>query len=394
MFWGLIMEPNKWYSQVVENSFHVSMASLDVETADDGIVQVILCYGDRNYLLCSLKKNSTWQVPLDLNFQEGTKIAFTCNGEGHVHLTGYMIMDENTDDFDKYEDESENEQEEVQVNKKLPKRKATESPKEEKELKRLKQLVEAESSDDDDIEEDGIDQDDAEDSDDEDNMQEIEDDDDDDNDEEEEEEEEEDNDDEEDDEDEEDEEDEEENKMQIQRKPTKQPQQHENKKKQTQEQQQPKKKHDNQKLINGKEVRSEQQSKQQKKNKVEQAQLHQQNAQKEAKKRVVEGGVLVEDKKIGNGAVAQSGKFVAVYSVGRLKNGKKIDSTLEGEGFKFRLGKGEVIRGWDVGIAGMKIGGKRRITIPPNMAYGAKGSPPVIPGNSTLIFDIELRKVY
>lgn len=112
------------------------------------------------------------------------------------------------------------------------------------------------------------------------------------------------------------------------------------------------------------------------------------------KKRVVEGGVLIEERKIGNGAMAQPGKFVAVYSVGRLKNGKKIDSTLEGEGFKFRLGKGEVIKGWDVGIAGMKVGGKRRITIPSNMAYGAQGSPPIIPGNSVLIFDIELRKVY
>ncbi|CAK9800084.1 46 kDa FK506-binding nuclear protein [Anthophora plagiata] len=77
-----------------------------------------------------------------------------------------------------------------------------------------------------------------------------------------------------------------------------------------------------------------------------------------------------------------------------MKNGKKFDSTTQGTGFKFRLGKGEVIKGWDIGIVGMKVGGKRRITIPPAMAYGAKGSPPVIPGNSTLVFEVELKNVH
>lgn len=70
-----------------------------------------------------------------------------------------------------------------------------------------------------------------------------------------------------------------------------------------------------------------------------------------------------------------------------------FDSTKSGEGFKFLLGRGEVIRGWDIGVAGMKVGSKRRITCPPQMAYGAKGSPPVIPPNATLVFEVELRGI-
>lgn len=70
-----------------------------------------------------------------------------------------------------------------------------------------------------------------------------------------------------------------------------------------------------------------------------------------------------------------------------------FDSSKSGQGFSFNLGRGEVIRGWDIGVAGMKVGSKRRLEIPAALAYGAKGSPPVIPGNSTLIFEVELRGV-
>ena len=70
-----------------------------------------------------------------------------------------------------------------------------------------------------------------------------------------------------------------------------------------------------------------------------------------------------------------------------------FDSCLKGKPFKFRLGAGEVIKGWDVGIEGMKVGGKRRLTIPPQMAYGAKGAPPDIPANSHLVFEVECKAV-
>lgn len=375
MFWGLIMEPNKRYTQVVEKSFHVSMASLDLTTADNNLVQVMLGYDNRNYLLCSLKQGSTWQVPLDLNFQEGTKIAFTCNGQGHVHLTGYVISDEDMD-LDELEDEEEEEEVPQLVDKKI-KRKATESLKNQKNTKRPKQDVETESSGDEEINLDGSDSDDSDRDGDESLVNEKE--------------EETDSDENEDD----NEEEEEEEQKKIK------PHQKDKKNKQQQ-----KRKEDLNKLVNGKDAKQDQQSKQQKKTKGKQQQSNKQNTQSaqniqnaqnvqnNQKKRIVEGGVQIEEIKVGSGAPAKSGKFVSVYYVGRLKNGKKFDSTTQGEGFKFRLGKGEVIKGWDVGIAGMQVGGKRRITIPPTMAYGAKGSPPVIPGNSTLVFEVELRNVH
>lgn len=94
---------------------------------------------------------------------------------------------------------------------------------------------------------------------------------------------------------------------------------------------------------------------------------------------------------VGQGEEAVSGKRVTVHYVGTLTNGQKFDaSTDRGEPFSFRLGAGEVIRGWDQGVAGMRVGGKRKLTIAPELGYGARGFPPVIPPNSTLIFEVEL----
>jgi len=102
-------------------------------------------------------------------------------------------------------------------------------------------------------------------------------------------------------------------------------------------------------------------------------------------------GLEYWDIKVGTGAVAQSGKHVKVDYTGWLTNGKKFDSSVgTGRPFDFMLGAGQVIKGWDEGIAGMKVGGKRQLRIPPDLAYGAAGYPPVIPANSTLIFDVEL----
>ena len=91
-----------------------------------------------------------------------------------------------------------------------------------------------------------------------------------------------------------------------------------------------------------------------------------------------------------NGAVAKSGKKVTMKYVGKLQSGKIFDQTRGNATFSFRLGVGEVIKGWDVGVEGMRVGDKRRLTIPPAMAYGKKGVKGAIPGNATLIFDVEL----
>jgi FKBP-type peptidyl-prolyl cis-trans isomerase len=102
----------------------------------------------------------------------------------------------------------------------------------------------------------------------------------------------------------------------------------------------------------------------------------------------------VDDMKVGTGPEAVSGKTVTVHYVGTLTNGSKFDSSRDrGQGFTFRLGAGQVIQGWDKGVAGMKVGGLRKLTIPPEMAYGARGFPPVIPPNSTLVFEVELLDV-
>ncbi len=106
-------------------------------------------------------------------------------------------------------------------------------------------------------------------------------------------------------------------------------------------------------------------------------------------------GLQYIDTKVGDGAEAKAGQTVSVNYTGYLAaNGKKFDSSVDkGVPFPFPLGTGRVIKGWDEGVAGMKVGGKRRLIVPPNLGYGAGGYPPVIPANATLVFDVELLSV-
>jgi FKBP-type peptidyl-prolyl cis-trans isomerase len=102
-------------------------------------------------------------------------------------------------------------------------------------------------------------------------------------------------------------------------------------------------------------------------------------------------GLEYWDIKVGTGATAQAGQHVKVDYTGWLTNGKKFDSSVgTGKPIEVLLGAGQVIKGWDEGIAGMKVGGKRQLRIPPDLAYGAKGYSGLIPPNSTLIFDVRL----
>jgi FKBP-type peptidyl-prolyl cis-trans isomerase len=99
----------------------------------------------------------------------------------------------------------------------------------------------------------------------------------------------------------------------------------------------------------------------------------------------------IEDLQVGSGAEATPGQQVSVHYTGWLTDGTKFDSSVDrGSPFQFALGAGQVIAGWDRGVAGMKIGGKRKLTIPPELGYGANGAGNVIPPHATLIFEVEL----
>ncbi len=105
-------------------------------------------------------------------------------------------------------------------------------------------------------------------------------------------------------------------------------------------------------------------------------------------------GLSYEDLTLGEGAAAAAGDRVSVHYTGWLTDGRKFDSSKDrGEPFDFPLGAGYVIRGWDEGVQGMKVGGLRKLTIPPQLGYGARGAGGVIPPNATLIFEIELLEV-
>ncbi|MFO0666439.1 MAG: FKBP-type peptidyl-prolyl cis-trans isomerase [Polyangiaceae bacterium] len=102
----------------------------------------------------------------------------------------------------------------------------------------------------------------------------------------------------------------------------------------------------------------------------------------------------ITDEKVGDGKEAKTGDTVRVHYTGTLMNGKKFDSSRDrNEPFEFTLGAGAVIKGWDQGVVGMKVGGKRKLAIPPDLGYGAAGKPPTIPQSAGLKFDVELVEI-
>ena len=110
--------------------------------------------------------------------------------------------------------------------------------------------------------------------------------------------------------------------------------------------------------------------------------------------KMTDSGLKYDDLIEGEGVVAEAGKTVVVHYTGWLTDGTKFDSSLDrNDPFSFPLGGGRVIRGWDEGVQGMKIGGKRKLTIPPQLGYGASGAGGVIPPNATLVFEVELLEI-
>ena len=110
---------------------------------------------------------------------------------------------------------------------------------------------------------------------------------------------------------------------------------------------------------------------------------------------MTDSGLKYDDTVLGQGGVANAGQTVSVHYTGWLTDGKKFDSSKDrDEPFEFKLGAGQVIRGWDEGVQGMRIGGTRKLTIPPQLGYGARGAGGVIPPNATLVFEVELLGIH
>ena len=109
---------------------------------------------------------------------------------------------------------------------------------------------------------------------------------------------------------------------------------------------------------------------------------------------ITESGLQIKDLVVGTGEQARAGATVAVHYTGRLVDGTKFDSSVDrGTPFEFQLGQGRVIKGWDEGVATMRVGGKRELTIPPELAYGDRGAGALIKAGATLVFEIELLEV-
>ncbi|KAJ2206044.1 peptidylprolyl isomerase fpr3 [Coemansia sp. RSA 353] len=354
-FWGLKIVPGKTYSQTVDASFRLSNAALGATVVDELRTSVVLTVDDKSFVLCSLTPGAIEQQTLDIGLTEGEEITFETQGNNEVHLTGNFIADDMDSDYDSDEEESD----EMDLSDLSP-----------EELKELidEGLIDPETLLED-MEDEDYDSDDAEadmrireitDEDEEEMIEDLE---------------------------------SEEEPVPVpvpEVKIKKQAKKAELKRK-AEEEEAAKTKKPKAKKEEPKKVKEE--VKKVKEEVKEEPKKTKEEAKKEAKKAKsieLQGGVVAEVKKEGAGAGVKKGARVGMYYIGKLTTGKVFDQNTKGKPFWFRLGAGEVIKGWDIGIVGMKKGGERRLTIPAAMAYGKRGAPPDIPPNATLVFDIRL----
>eukprot|EP01134_Creolimax_fragrantissima_P000261 CFRG0261T1 len=326
-FWGLVVEPGNKYTQTVEDGFNVCSAALGSD-AKAGNTTLYARVEESEIALCTLNKDKWPQYGLNLPFAEGTEMSFYVKGENSVYLSGFTDQEED---------------EEIDPSMYDPRM-----------IKMMKEQglipaddAEGESGDDED--EESMDSDMMEEL-----LGESED------------------------EEEESEEDEEPKVTEI--KETKSSKAAKRAAEEAIKQTTKKQKQEEKKAAPTKKeapAKKEVPKKEQ--------------AQKKAKQVKLPGGTIVEDIKVGTGPIAKNGKNIGMHYVGRLaSNNKVFDQNTSGKPFRFRMGLNEVIKGWDQGLQGMQVGGKRVLRIPPSQGYGTRGHPPVIPGNSTLVFECEL----
>ncbi|KAJ1849564.1 peptidylprolyl isomerase fpr3 [Coemansia sp. RSA 486] len=362
-FWGLTIVPGKTYSQVVDMPFRLSNAALDTTIESNTRTSVLLTVDEKPFVLCSLTPGSIEQQTIDITLSEGENITFETQGDNIIHLTGNFVydMDEPSSDEDDDDDDDEEQMDLSDV-----------SPEELREMieeglidpRILMGEGESDEEDDsdygsDDAEVDG-------------RIREIT--------------------------------DEEEAQLVAEVEEEEEEEEEEKPVKEVKIKKQAEKKRKADQAAEKKEAASSKKSKQAEKTektekKAEKTEKTEKKAEKTEKKaekssktksKDCGGGVMAEIMKEGDGQGAKNGQRVGMYYIGKLTNGKVFDKNMGGKPFWFRLGSGEVIRGWDKGILGMKKGGERRLTIPSNMAYGKRGAPPDIPPNATLVFDIRL----
>lgn len=389
-FFGIQIESGKTYTQTVENTFRVTMSALDVSALEQNkklsrrsvlMVQTSDDMEDKEFILCSLSAEKCEQQPLDIVFSSGETVTFSIKGDLPVHLTGTYVMPEDEDFLSDDEDEeidsdavvSTSEEEEIvdslgssedgmsdDMEDELSSVDDEGSPLTEAEIQRkfkefakanLIGIEELESSEDENglttptieeiVSEEEV-------------VEEV-----------------------------------------VEKLPSnktpKQPKNSNKRKNNSNDQAKENKKPA--KAVESEKSNAAQAEALKKDQSTEKIAKSQKQEASGPKKQVLAGGLVVEDKTGGNGAVAKPGKRVAVRYIGKLKNGKVFDQNTKGDPFKFKLGSGEVIKGWDMGIKGMKVGGTRAITIPANLAYGSRGAPPDIPPNATLSFEVKLLAV-
>uniref|UniRef100_A0A8C4PWV1 peptidylprolyl isomerase n=1 Tax=Eptatretus burgeri TaxID=7764 RepID=A0A8C4PWV1_EPTBU len=338
MFWGLRLEHGKQYSQEVSNDFHLTMAALDPVSAvendskESRLVSVVVRVKGADFMLCTLEHGKIWQHSLDLIFSQGEKVCFFIEGSGAVYVTGYYLGEDDLDDEGDKEvnDKDEGVEEEEEG--------------EEKEVKTPISVVNGKrhacrTS----------------------------------------------------------------NQCEPKRLKEMQEEKHKNgvvgKEAKAIGSQKPGKAENQLNSMKGKQnsqtpevgrVKGKHQGLQE----MPRLRLATQedNSKAAGVQRVLRCGTVIEDLVVGKGPKAKKGKEVSVYYCGKLENGTVFDSLNVGKGFVFRLGVGEVIPGWDIGLSGMLVGGKRRLIIPPAQGYANKRVGP-IPKNSTLIFEVELKNV-